>query len=504
MAYSFGDSFDLYAVQADLIAGYWDSVVSTSFSFQTGRFSGGRGLSVGIGSGLIKNSGQNDAVHHVVVSFEQLNQAIGGATPGFYFTLYDGATAQCSVVFRIDGAILLQSGAPGGTVLATYTGAFTAQNVWYGFEFEIVINNTAGSFTVRRNGNIVNDFAATALNTRPVSTNNYANRLQIGAQGGGTNNHVIDDLFWRSDASAVAWMGDLRCYARMPATDVAVQFAKSASSMLLTVGNYWSTFNTGTGTAYYSVFAPQYSGTIAAATFNIQNNITGHVKAAIYDNSGPGGGPGVVLGTATIVTNPVGPPPVTNALTFSPAVPVVKGQLYYLGLTADVTITYGIAVGFAGGNFYSYNGPVTYAAFPGTNPAGLSLIQSPLFTTFTITAARNADFVGEAQQDQLTTYVSDNVSGHTDLYGVATIPGAPLSTLAVVTRGFGQKSDAGTRIAAMQLKSGGTTVQSPTSGSISSGVWNWLWRTDLVDPSTGAAWTAAAVNAAQIGPVIIT
>ena len=31
----------------------------------------------------------------------------------------------------------------------------------------------------------------------------------------------------------------------------------------------------------------------------------------------------------------------------------------------------------------------------------------------------------------------------------------------------------------------------------------WPWRTDLVDPNTGAAWTRAAINTAQIGPTVV-
>jgi hypothetical protein len=65
-----------------------------------------------------------------------------------------------------------------------------------------------------------------------------------------------------------------------------------------------------------------------------------------------------------------------------------------------------------------------------------------------------------------------------------------------------QKSDAGTRTAAAQLKSGGTTVASPTL-TLTPSNWQWAWRMDLVDPATSAAWTAAAVNAAQIGPRVV-
>jgi len=48
----------------------------------------------------------------------------------------------------------------------------------------------------------------------------------------------------------------------------------------------------------------------------------------------------------------------------------------------------------------------------------------------------------------------------------------------------------------------GTIVTSPTVVLTPSG-WQWAWRHDTTDPATGAAWTAAAVNTALIGPTVI-
>ena len=89
-------------------------------------------------------------MHHLVVAFRQ-NVAISGSTLGCYLQLLDGATAQCSIVFRSrrrDPVDLRRT--PAGTVLATYTGAFPAINTWYAFEIEIVINNATGSFSCAR------------------------------------------------------------------------------------------------------------------------------------------------------------------------------------------------------------------------------------------------------------------------------------------------------------------------------------------------------------------
>jgi hypothetical protein len=342
MAWSFGESWDLYTAVSDPYQGYWDSGGGTP-AFVAGRFAGSQAWSLnGTGITLVKSSGANDAVHHLVVSFRQ-TATITGSTLGMYLELFDGVTAQCSIVFRSDGAILLTSGGPAGTALATYTGAFPVINTWYAFEFEVVINNTTGSFVVRKNGNNVADFTATSLDTQN-SANAYANKLQTGMQAG-VIAQAFDDLFWRSDASSVAWLGDIRCYARMPASDASVTFSRS-------------------------------------------------------------------------------------------------------------------------------------------------------------TGASNFSCVDEAQQNALTDYVYDSNPGDADFYGVGSIVSTPATVIATTVRAYAQKSDAGTRTMAVQLKSGATTVTSPTLVLTTSG-FQWAWRMDLVDPATGAAWTPAAVNNCTIGPRVV-
>jgi hypothetical protein len=344
MAFCFGESWDLYAAPADAVAGYWDSGSPTNFSLVAGRFAGGQAMRPAVvAQYLAKASGSNDPIHHIVCAFQQ-TAALTGTTLGLTLGLADGAgAAQCTIVFRSDGAILLTQGASTGTVLATYTGAVNAQNAWFAFEFEVVIHNTSGSFTVRRNGNTSNDFTAGSLNTRGTTANNYANRLNVAANTVVTNQQ-LDDLLWRSDAASVPWVGDVRAYVRMPASDAAVQFSR--------------------------------------------------------------------LGGAT-----------------------------------------------------------------------------------------NFSQVSEAHQDGATSYVFDSTVGDADFYAIAPIGVTPASVIAVTTRGFVQKSDAGSRSGAVQLRSGGTTVASPTTALGTT--FGWLWRVDQTDPATGAAWTPAGVNSVQIGPTVI-
>ena len=112
-----------------------------------------------------------------------------------------------------------------GSVLATFTGAVPAASTWYAFEFEVVISATTGSFAVRKNGNNVNDFSATALNTQG-SANAYANKLTFGMNQATSQLRSTISSGARG-ASSGTWLGDIRCYTRMPVSDQSVQFSKS-------------------------------------------------------------------------------------------------------------------------------------------------------------------------------------------------------------------------------------------------------------------------------------
>src|SRR5678815_5905672 len=170
---------------------------------------------------------------------------------------------------------------------------------------------------------------------------------------------------------------------------------------------------------------------------------------------------------------------------------------YWLGTNQDAAITWVTGLTNVG-----RTGTVTYASFPANNPTGITGGAPWLRYVINIGNSLNYECVSEAQQDTTTSYVYDSVVGHADLYGIAAIASTPLTTYAVTTRAYAIKSDAGTRTMAVQLKSGASTVASPTVVLTPSN-WQWAWRHDTVDPNTSSAWAAAAVNVAQAGPVII-
>src|SRR4030095_1511912 len=226
MAWIVGDGFDYYGAGADVARSVWDSMANTP-AFITGantRFGVGQGLGSLKSVVLTKTIGTNEATLYVTLAFYHIG-VLSGTNPDYYVVFRDGATAQCTVVFESSGNIVLKSGIQTGTVLATYTGAF-AQDVWTHFQVRVVISNTAGSMTVRKNGQSSDTYAsATTLNTRGGTANNYANVLALGA----LSNFVrIDDVLCYSGSGAAPndWVGDIRAITLMPTADTAQkQFA---------------------------------------------------------------------------------------------------------------------------------------------------------------------------------------------------------------------------------------------------------------------------------------
>lgn len=494
MAFDFGDGMDCYAAATDMDDGYWDSSTGsiTSWGFVAGRFAGSQALSMTVGNiSLVKSSAVNDAVHHIVLAFRQ-TAAVSGTTSGAYVTLSDGTTAQCSIVFQSGGNILLTSGAPGGTVLDTYTGAVALANTWYAFEFEIAINNTTGSWAVRKNGNPSNDRALGSLDTQN-SANPYANKITLGMTSA-VNAQQVDDLYWRSSAATGSFLSDIRCYTRAPASDASVQFSKAPQTLTQTPFAQGSNNALPANVTRYAPFVSPHDGTISTATVSVNANYTGNLKCAIFSSTGSA--PASVLSSTTIIVNPTAG---TNTIAFITPAAVVKGSQYWLGIVTDAATA---AVNTTFPTSTGVTTPTTYAAFPVATPTPVTTGLAQQVITFTVTISANYGLVAEAQQDTTASYVYDSVVGHSDLYGIAAIASTPLTTFAVTTRAYAIKSDAGTRTMAVQLKSGGTTVASPTVVLTPSN-WQWAWRHDTTDPATGAAWTAAAVNVCSIGPTVI-
>ena len=266
--------------------------------------------------------------------------------------------------------------------------------------------------------------------------------MQVGQQTG--TNWRLDDLFWQSGAATGAWLGDIRCYTRMPASDQSVTFSRTGTRSFTngTGSNVTSAVNR----VFYSPVTLSCDGTISGVTFlTTANAYTGNIKCSIYsDNAGT---PGTVLASATnVVTNPT--ISATASFTFSAGIAVSNGQKLWIAFCTDSVGTNAFS---GSGSALGLSGTTTYASFPVANPTSLS--ANTVIGTLIINPS-NSGLVNEPQQDSLTSFVYDSNPGDADFYGVGSIASTPATVIATVTRAYMQKSDAGTRTAAVQLEIG--------------------------------------------------
>lgn len=114
----------------------------------------------------------------------------------------------------------------------------------------------------------------------------------------------------------------------------------------------------------------------------------------------------------------------------------------------------------------------------------------------------NYQLVSENSTDGDFTYNASGTVGQTDLYALNNPVATNSTVLAVQLTGCYRKDDANARSVAQVVESGGLTA----SGAIHTVNASYTYTLDVmpVNPITSSAWTAAVVNAMQIGPNVVT
>jgi len=494
MAWIVGDSFDYYATLTDLGRSVWDSASPGSGAgFATGtpgtRFNAGQAIhftGLSAATFLTKTIPTNESTLFVAVAFYR-SGALSGTTAEFAFNLRDGATNQCSIVFESSGKIVLKSGSESGTVLATYTGAF-AQDVWTHFQIRVVINNTTGSITVRKNGQTSDTFTATGLNTR-VTANNYVNFINVYSFG--NNNVNIDDLLFYSGTAPAPndWIGDVRATCLMAVGDTAQkQMVPLAAAITVGTGSSSGNVSFAANTLWMTgPFSLGRGGVLQKITITSTGALSGNFKLALYANDGVGGYPGTYLGESAVVTSLIAG---ANDFLFS-GLSLAASRTYYLAWLADATPTLlaqSTATKYSVGRTYS-------AGFPATAPVGMATTVNPLYGL--VAFSGNATMVGELIANGDTDYVAGLNVNDADLYDMDDLAATPLAVIGVVSKVYIKKSDAGARSGQVLVKSGATQVGG--TDTVLSSTYTYFSRVDATDPNTGVAWTPAAVNVLQVG-----
>lgn len=500
MALIIRDGFDFYGAPADAGQNYWDVVDSSQGTLSsTTRFGVGQsyGFPLGSGSGattLEKAWGSNETTVFFVFSFFY-GSTLSGSTQFEALRIYDGSTVQCSISWATDGALRFYRGDL-STLLGTYSGAFAA-NSWVQMQIKVVINNTTGSFEVRKNGNTSDDFSLTGQNNRSSANNqaNKANFYKVNASP--TNNLLVDDMAWYHSTSGAPWndwIGDIRALQVMPNADSSVQFAGNSATINQGQNTQTSTRSLATNTMFaFQSFVNPYVCTVAKVTLPLNASVTGHANLAIYDATGAGGGPGSLItnGTATAVTNPT----LGNVdFVFGTPPTLALSTKYWLVLLQDATFVWKSDSSLSS----LFNESRTYGSGFDSPMALTANNNVPIIAALVVcNLSGNYSYVQELHEDGATTYVFDATVGHKDLYTAPALGVTPASIYGVSLRGYVAKSDAGARSAAMTMTSG-STVQDGSSFALATTFQNLVMVQD-VDPNTSAAWNAAGVNALKFG-----
>lgn len=502
------DGFDFYAQGSSIDFGnYWDTVAANprAVTSQT-RFGVGQSCNLN-GSGgtfpdgnfyLLKAAPGNNADNFAGFARYYGNAQSGTQTQdGIAFI--DGTTAQCTVCFRSDGAIIVLRGDANGTLIATFTGAW-ASATWDQWQIEVKIDNAAGEVHIRKNGASTDTFSATGLDTQ-VTANAYANVIGItnGTSNGGGSIFYDDFWAWQNDGTfPTTWLGDFRAVQVMPNADTAQKdFTPNLLSSQL--GNSTqSGSNTISLTANNVILTPVQTvvggGELTSLNINFNAGFSGNVKLAIYDSDGTAGAPQTLLAITSAVTNPVSG--VNNFPLATPlSITLQNGHQYYIAYLADTTGT--AKAGTSVSRSFVAN---TYASgFPSTL-SGLSSGSANQFLGYGAITTDNAGMLNEKMEDGAATFVEDATAGDFDLYATGGLPFTPDSILSVNVRGFASKSDAGTREAAITTKSGATSTDS-ANFTLSTSFQNIFFTMDN-DPNTGLPWTVTGVNNLQFGPKV--
>jgi hypothetical protein len=508
MAFVFADSFDLYLTQQPanellLPGGLWNTAnIGTALGGPVGtRFNLGKYCSIvksGITTGVLTSQqwphGNTSAT--VYVNFAFFQNAPFATVNDTFMTLLDIATTQVTIHFSaVDQNIYVRTGGTGGTIVATFTNAFT-QNVWNHFQIRIVFNNTTGEVRIRKNGVTTDTWVQTGINTRGGSANNYCNGIQF-VNGSSTSfSGEIDDLLIFDDSGAApnTWVGDVRAWILSPAAPGSNTQFTSQPTPTTPISSTVGTFAGVANTVHWSAAqAATYTGTVPSFTVTLQAAMTGHLIACVYADTA--GAPGVVLGTSTAVTNPASG---VVTFTFPTPVNVVAGVNYHFAIMGDAafSLAYNNSTGT---NWNKTNTGVTYPTFP-ANPAGG--VASAQFTLTINWTPANWQNVNQQVQDGDTTMNYSNIVGATDSYLTNGLPVSPQSIVVAQVRELVRMSDTGARTMQTYFKSGANvTLGAPVILATS---YQYMpFQQYATDPNTGAAWTVSGINAIEVGLKVV-
>jgi hypothetical protein len=478
-------------VAALLTAGEWTNATGSGITIVAGLSATGQAVQIALTSSTLSKT-LPASYGRLIGGFRFNVNTLGTSNlGGIQFT--DGATGQCTLgVNPTTGLISLRNASVGGATLAVSTIAVSVGSTHY-LEWDITFGN-AGVYSVWMDGSLL--FSGTGDTT--ANANNTANGIMfLGAVSGPTI--TFDDLYI-FDASGTTNNAVLltspRIETQFPNRDGAVQFAIGAS----VIGSNVSRASGGTSnignTLYLRPLVSVRACTLTAIGV-VPNATSGAVqmRPAVYaDNGGTPNG-GALLGSGPTITGVTSG--VALVMPLTTPVSLSAGTSYWLGWMNDIGVTSFIqfADTLATGRFVA----ATFSSgAPATVPT-TTVGSTPVVWGAVTGIGVNWYEVAQSPTQGNNSFVYDTTTGHQDLYNFPALSFVPTTIYAVAAKAAVAKSDAGARTLSVRLKSGATDSAGSGGTQTAGTSYGWVSSLHPVDPATGAAWTTAGANAAQIG-----
>jgi hypothetical protein len=489
MSLLFCDGMDKYGaantnstvVAGLLTAGEWTTTTGT-ITVVAGLCATGFAINQSAVSTLVKTLSGNYAR---LIGGVRFSSTLATNPAGIQFL--DGGTAQCAIAINAAGTVSVKNGVLlSGTVLGTSTASITANTTHY-LEWDISFGNAA-SYQIWMDG--VSILSGSGDTT--ATANNTASGVSLACQN--TTAITYDDFYLfdtTGTANNAVLLTSPRIETQFPSSDGAVQFAVGAAILGSSVQR-GATQSISANQMRVKSVTPLRACTIASiSVLGGINSGSPSMRPVIYTDST--GSPGTLLSAGATVTGITSGAVTTMPLT-TPQV-LTAGTPYWIGFMADVAVTNGLAA--SGDN--DRIATVTFSSgAPGTAPVTTSTGGAVIWGSVS-GVGTNAYVAGQNPPQGSQSYLFDATVGHEDLYNFPALTASAPTIYAAAVKASVSKSDAGAKTISLRTKSGAT--DSPGSASSIAPGTSYAWATSLfaTDPATSAAWTLAALNAAQSG-----
>ena len=485
------ESFDKYGgpnsnnanVVALLTQGEWTTTFGPGSTIVAPLSATGYALSCVAGAGVTKTL--SGSYPRLIGGFRFNSSLLGISSLQFL----DGASNQAGFSINTNGTISARNGvASGGTVLGTSAASITASTTHY-IEFDFTFANS-GTYQIWMDG--VSILSGSGDTT--TTANNTANGFSI--TGAGSGGMIIDDLYLFDASGTInnaVLLTSPRIETQFPVSDASIQFAVGAAVLGSSVAVVSTSQNTSANVMKLKAITSPVNCTLTSLGLigGSAGAIAVNFRPVVYSSSS--GSPNTLLGSGAIILGPAAN--TGKNLPLTSAVSLVAGTQYYIGYMTDVAGTNALT---NSGQTDMVSATATFASgAPATAPAMSASQGAHIWAN--LSATSNWQAISQNPSQGSLSYTYDATVGHQDNYNFPPLSVTPTNIYATAIKVSVSKSDAGAKTLSVRQKSGAT--DSSGSGGIQAPGTSYAWITSLfpTDPNTGAAWTLAALNAAQAG-----